>query len=178
MGGMVAQELRGAASRRDGARLTLSARARPLAGRTANGSSAFVRQRLAPLEAGKTMAELAPKLVARLIGPAADEAGIAHRAAQHGAACRQRPSAAAVRLLVTFDRRDALAPSRCPTLVLAGERDRNAPPAMMRAHGRAHPAAPSIACLPDVGHLAISKRRGVQRGAAAVPGTAIQRLTS
>jgi 3-oxoadipate enol-lactonase len=113
---------------------------------------AFVRQRLAPLEAGKTMAELAPKFVGSLIGPVADEAGIAI-ARRSVAQVPEKTFAAGVRLLVTFDRRDALANIEVPTLVVAGERDTNAAAAMMERMASRIPDAEYV-CLQDVGHLA------------------------
>ena len=41
--------------------------------------------------------------------------------------------------IVAFDRRAALPAIGVPTLCLAGEADRTAPPEVLRAHGRAHP---------------------------------------
>jgi 3-oxoadipate enol-lactonase len=150
-GGMVAQEF----AARYPARLrtlTLSGTSPAFGRPDGEWQQAFVRQRLAPLEQGKTMAELAPKMIASLVGPAADEQGIA--IARRSMA--QVPSAAfatGIKLIVTFDRRDALAKIAAPTLVIAGERDTNAPAAMMEKMAAKIPDAEYV-CLQDVGHLA------------------------
>lgn len=150
-GGMVAQEF----AARHGSRLrtlTLSGTSPAFGKPDGDWQQAFVRQRLAPLEAGKSMAELAPKMVGGLIGTAADEHGIAI-ARRSVAQVPAETFAAGVRLLVTFDRRDALAAINVPTLVIAGERDSNAAPAMMEKMAARIPDAEYV-CLQDVGHLA------------------------
>jgi 3-oxoadipate enol-lactonase len=150
-GGMVAQEF---AARHPSRLRTLTLSGTSPAFGKADGEwqRAFVRQRLAPLEAGKSMAELAPKFVGSLIGPAADEEGIA-LARRSVAQVPAETFAAGVRLLVTFDRRDALATIKVPTLVVAGERDTNAAATMMEKMAARIPGAEYV-CLQDVGHLA------------------------
>ncbi len=64
----------------------------------------FVADRLGPLDAGKTMADLAPKMVDRMIGPSADPAGRAH-AVEVMSAVPAETYRAAVRCLVGFDER-------------------------------------------------------------------------
>jgi pimeloyl-ACP methyl ester carboxylesterase len=56
-----------------------------------------------------------------------------------------------VRCLVNFDERGNLASIRVPVLCLAGELDRNAPPAMMARMASKIPGARYV-CLPGVGH--------------------------
>lgn len=150
-GGMVAQEFAARHSSRLRT-LTLSGTSPAFGRPDGEWQQAFVRQRLAPLEAGKSMAELAPKMVGTLIGPAADEAGIAI-ARRSVAQVPEATFAAGVRLLVTFDRRDALATIKVPTLVVAGERDTNAAATMMEKMAARIPDAEYV-CLQDVGHLA------------------------
>jgi 3-oxoadipate enol-lactonase len=150
-GGMVAQEfaVRYPSRLRT---LTLSGTSPAFGRPEGEWQQAFVRQRLAPLEQGKTMAELAPKMIASLVGPAAEEQGIA--IARRSMA--QVPSAAfatGIKLIVTFDRREALSKISVPTLVIAGERDSNAPAAMMEKMAAKIPDAEYV-CLQDVGHLA------------------------
>jgi pimeloyl-ACP methyl ester carboxylesterase len=55
--------------------------------------------------------------------------------------------------LVTFDRRDALTGISVPTLVLAGERDENAPADMMERMAAKIPGA-RFQVIPGAGHLA------------------------
>src|SRR5262249_8634575 len=60
---------------------------------------------------------------------------------------------AAVNCLVAFDERANLPRIGTPVLCLAGELDRNAPPAMMERMATKIPGARYV-CLPRVGHLA------------------------
>jgi pimeloyl-ACP methyl ester carboxylesterase len=111
----------------------------------------FVADRLGPLDAGKTMADLAPALVERMIGPSADAAGrelaIAVMSAVPLATYR-----AAVQCLVGFDERANLAAIAVPVLCLAGGKDPNAPPAGMERMATKIPGSRYI-CLGDAGHL-------------------------
>jgi 3-oxoadipate enol-lactonase len=150
-GGMVAQEF----ASRYPARLrtlTLSGTSPAFGRPDGDWQQEFVRQRLAPIEQGRTMAELAPKMIASLIGPAADEKAIA-LARRSMSQVPGAAFAAGIKMIVTFDRRDALAKIPVPTLVIAGERDANAPAAMMEKMAAKIPDAEYV-CLQDVGHLA------------------------
>ncbi len=111
----------------------------------------FVADRLGPLDAGRTMAEIAPDIVDQMVGPAPDPAGRA-LAIEVMAATSPQTYRAAVHCLVGFDERAAHGAIRVPVLCLAGEHDRNAPaPVMERMAGRI-PGATYV-CLPGVGHL-------------------------
>jgi 3-oxoadipate enol-lactonase len=111
----------------------------------------FVSERLTPLDMGRTLSELAPALVDRLVGPAADPAGralaVAAMSAVHPDTYR-----AAVRCLIGFDERANLPAIPIPVLCLAGQHDRSAPPEMMQRMADKIPGA-LYACLPGVGHL-------------------------
>jgi 3-oxoadipate enol-lactonase len=111
----------------------------------------FVADRLGPLDAGGTMATLAGDIVAAIVGPAPNPAGVtlAHAVM---ATTPDSTYRAAVHCLVTFDERANLANTRVPVLCLAGAHDRNAPPAMMERMAAKIPGARYV-CLPDVGHL-------------------------
>ncbi len=111
----------------------------------------FVADRLGPLDAGRTMADLAPKMVDRMIGPAADPAGCAH-AVEVMSAVPADTYRAAVRCLVGFDERANLAKIGVPVLCLAGEKDPNAPAAGVERMAGKIPGARYV-CLPGVGHL-------------------------
>jgi pimeloyl-ACP methyl ester carboxylesterase len=91
----------------------------------------FIAQRTAPLDAGKSMADLAQILVPQMVGPGSLPEGV--RLAEH---CMSLVPAStyrrALEAIVTFDRRAALPRIRVPTLVIAGEHDRNAPPSVMK----------------------------------------------
>jgi 3-oxoadipate enol-lactonase len=156
MGGMVAQEV--IARRPDLiCRLVLSGTS-PAFGRKPDGtvaevwSAKFVSDRQAPLDAGKTMADIAAVLVPQMVGPGALPAGAA--LAEH---CMTGVSAAtyrrALEALVTFDRQADLARIAVPTLLLAGGFDKSAPPSVMKAMAQAIVGS-QYAELPGIGHLA------------------------
>jgi 3-oxoadipate enol-lactonase len=111
----------------------------------------FVDDRLGPLDAGKTMADLAPAIADQVMRPSADASGRTLFVETMGA-ISERTYRAAVRCLVTFDERANLARIRVPVLCLAGEHDRNAPAAMMERMAAKIPAARYV-CLPGVGHM-------------------------
>jgi 3-oxoadipate enol-lactonase len=111
----------------------------------------FVADRLGPLDAGRTMADMAPGMVAAVSGPASDPAG-RKLAIDTIAATSERSYRAAVHCLVNFDERANLASIEIPVLCLAGEHDRLAPPAMMERMAARIPGARYV-CLKGVGHL-------------------------
>jgi len=150
MGGMIVQT---ALRRRpDGYAAAVLACTSPAFG-SADGAfqTKFVADRIGPLDAGKTMAELAPSMVDRMIGPAADPAGcvLAVEVMRTVPADTYR---AAVRCLVGFDERANLPKIAVPVLCLAGERDPNAPAAGVERMTGKIPGA-RYACLSGVGHL-------------------------
>jgi 3-oxoadipate enol-lactonase len=111
----------------------------------------FVQERLAPIEAGKSMAELAIDMVRSITGPGPDRAGMQLARKSVG----QVPTetfANGVRAIVTFDRRDVLPNIAVPTLVLAGALDTNAPATMMQKMALKIPTSQYV-CMPGVGHL-------------------------
>lgn len=98
----------------------------------------FVAERIAPLDAGQGMEQLAQLQVPQMVGPAALPEGV--RLAMH--CMGQVPAATyrrALECMVTFDRRANLPNILVPTLVLAGEQDQLAPPAMMKRMADAIP---------------------------------------
>jgi pimeloyl-ACP methyl ester carboxylesterase len=150
MGGMVAQT----ALRRmpDGYRAVVLSCTSPAFGNPAGDfQKKFVADRLAPLDAGATMAELAAAMVDGLMGPRPNPDGRAH-AVEIMAATPDLTYRAAVRCLVGFDERANLTRIRVPVLCLAGEHDRNAPPPVMERMAARIPGARYV-CLPGVGHL-------------------------
>lgn len=111
----------------------------------------FVADRLRPLESGKGMADLAAEIVDGIVGPAPDPQG-RDLAVECMGAVPAATYRAAVKCLVGFDERGNLAAIRTPVLCLAGELDRNAPPAMMERMAGRIPGARYV-CLPGLGHL-------------------------
>ena len=116
----------------------------------------FLQSRFAPLDAGRGMAGLAPGLVRGMVAPEATDAAIA--AAVTVMSRVPEPSyRAALCAIVSFNRQGNLANIRVPTLCLAGEHDKNAPPAVMQKMAAKIPGAQYV-CLPGVGHLANMER--------------------
>jgi pimeloyl-ACP methyl ester carboxylesterase len=130
MGGMVAQEV---VARRPElvSRLILCGTVPAFGDLDGQRQRDFVAERTAALDAGKSMAELAETLVPQMVGPASLPEGVrlATICMSHVPAATYRR---ALECLVTFDRRSNLANISVPTLLVAGEHDRNAPPAVMK----------------------------------------------
>jgi pimeloyl-ACP methyl ester carboxylesterase len=111
----------------------------------------FLAQRLAPLEAGKTMGDIADKLIPTMAAPGGDVAKL-HQAHQSMSAVPQSTYRAALHALVQFEQRTALPTITVPVLCLAAEHDRTAPPNVMARMSQKIPAA-RYACLAGAGHL-------------------------
>jgi pimeloyl-ACP methyl ester carboxylesterase len=113
---------------------------------------AFLRDRLGPLDAGGTMAEVAHRLVPSMVGECFAPEGAALAASIMS---RVPPATyrAALHALMGFDRRDALAGIGVPTLAIAGELDPAAPAAVMEKMAARIPGARYV-LLPRAGHLA------------------------
>jgi len=111
----------------------------------------FVADRLDPLQAGRSMGDLAGAIVDEIMGPKPDPAGRALAVAIM-AATPNETYAATIHCIVGFDERANLANITIPVLCLAAEHDRNAPPAMMQRMAGKIPAA-NYLCLAGVGHL-------------------------
>jgi 3-oxoadipate enol-lactonase len=135
MGGMVAQEV---VARRPGlvSRLVLCGTSASFGKPDGDWQRDFIAQRTAPLDAGRTMAQLAEQLVPQMVGPGSLPEGV--RLAQH-CMSQVNPSTyrRALEALVTFDRRANLGNIHVPTLLIAGEHDRNAPAAVMKKMSQA-----------------------------------------
>lgn len=111
----------------------------------------FVADRLAPLEAGRTMPDLAAGLVDAILGPSPDANGRALASAMMSATSPQTYRAA-VRCIAGFDEHANLGKISLPVLCLAAQHDRNAPAAMMERMA-AKIAGARYVCLPASGHL-------------------------
>lgn len=115
----------------------------------AGGSSDFTRQflaaRIGPLDQGKTMAEIAAKLIPTM-------GSNSKLAEQIMASVPPDTYRKAVHLLTTFDRRKELADIKVPTLLIAGSDDKTAPPSVMERMAQKIPGAEYV-LIPNCGHL-------------------------
>ena len=151
MGGMVAQEF--AATWPDRLRsLVLVATSAAFGRPDGDWQRDFLASRFGPLERGRSMADLAPEIVASLVGEAPDSTGVT-QAIRSMAEVPEATYRAALHCLLSFDRRDALAQIEVPTLLLAGERDQTAAVAVMEKMAARIPQARCLV-LPRAGHLA------------------------
>ncbi|MBI1204087.1 MAG: alpha/beta fold hydrolase [Rhodopseudomonas sp.] len=150
LGGMIAQTcLR---RRPDGYRAAVLSGTSPAFGNPSGDfQKKFVADRLAPLDAGQTMADMAGEVAQQLMGPNADPANRALLIEVMGS-ISPRTYRAAVQCLVNFDERGNLAAIRTPVLCLVGDLDRNAPPAMMEKMAGKIPAARYV-LLAGLGHM-------------------------
>jgi 3-oxoadipate enol-lactonase len=151
LGGMIAQETAARFPQRVSG-LVLFATSAAFGGKDDKFKNEFLARRLAPLDAGKTMPAIAEELTKGLFGPNPPEAARRRAIASMGAI----PSAsyrAALECIVHFNRTDDLARIACPTLVLAAEHDRLAPPKTMERMAARIPGA-TYRCIAGAGHLA------------------------
>jgi pimeloyl-ACP methyl ester carboxylesterase len=151
MGGMIAQEL---LARHAGAASALILACTTAAFGRPDGAwqVQFLKDRLAPLDAGLGMVGMAARLVPAMLGDRARPQADAI-AQQVMSAVPEATYRAALGAIAGFDRRQALARIAVPTLLLAGEQDRTAPAdVMQRMAGRIADA--EFASLPGVGHIA------------------------
>ena len=125
MGGMVALEL--AATRPELVRSLILCNTTPaFGGKDDTFKKQFVSARLAPLEAGKSMAEMAPDSVRTMCGPETDPADLEFMT-HLMAATPEAAYRTAIECLVTFDRRAALEDLNLPCLLIGGADDQAAP---------------------------------------------------
>ena len=119
------------------------------------GGTAFAKQfvdaRVKPLDEGKTMAEIAARLMPTMRGAMSDPTGLALAERIMG---RVPPATyrKAVQMLTTFDLREKLAQIAVPTLLLAGSDDKVAPASVMQRMAEKIPKAEFV-LLEGCGHL-------------------------
>jgi 3-oxoadipate enol-lactonase len=111
----------------------------------------FLDARLGPLDRGETLASLAAKLVADLVGDHADPDGI-ELACECMASIPEASYRAAMMSMLGFDLRKSLEQIRIPTLVVSGTKDKNAPAPMVKKMASFIPNATYVE-LEGVGHL-------------------------
>lgn len=162
IGGMIVQRLLAEAP--DAARAVVLAQTSAVFGaKDPAWAEAFIKVRLGPLDAGRSLQELAPEAIRALVGPGADPAGVA-RAEACLAAVPESTYRDMVLAMPGFDLREALARIAAPTLVLGGRLDRNAPPAGIERMAARIPGGRAVV-LEGVGHLAYAERPEAFNGA-------------
>ena len=119
------------------------------------GGSDFARQfiaaRIAPLDQGQSMADIAARVIPAMRGSRTEESGIA-LAQRVMAGVPPHTYRKAVHLLTTFDQRAGLAAIKVPTLLIAGSDDRVAPANVMQHMAARIPDAEFVR-LEGCGHL-------------------------
>ncbi len=152
MGGMVAQELLATRPAVPVHALVLACTSPAFGKPGGDWQARFLADRLAPLDAGLGMVAMAEQLVPGMVSTQA----VAEAQAQAMAVMSRVPEAtyrAALQAIVAFDRRGALPAIAVPTLCLAAEHDRTAPPEVMQRMAGKIPQA-QYRCLSGAGHIA------------------------
>ena len=151
LGGMLVQRLLAKAPHKARA-VVLAQTSAAFGSRDPAWQAEFLSARLGPLDAGHRMAALAETMVADMVGPGADPAGVAlaRDCLAHTPDSTYRDSVLALR---DFDCRDALGQIAVPALVLAGTLDTSAPTSGMERMAARIPGAQYVA-LEGAGHLA------------------------
>jgi pimeloyl-ACP methyl ester carboxylesterase len=149
MGGLIAQEAYARFPERITA-LALTFTSAAFVG-SSDFAAKFVSERLDPLDAGATMADLGKRVMPQMSGRKSI-AGAIERAQAIMAEIPPETYRAAVHLLTTFDRRANLPNIRVPTLMMAGTDDRTAPPSIMERMAAKVPNAEYV-LLEGCGHL-------------------------
>jgi pimeloyl-ACP methyl ester carboxylesterase len=111
----------------------------------------FIAARIAPLDAGKSMAEIAKDVMPAHRGRITDKDGLA-RAEQIMAGIPPATYRKAVQIITTFDRRADLPQIAVPALLVAGSDDLTAPAALMGSMAQKIPKAEFVV-LRGCGHL-------------------------
>jgi pimeloyl-ACP methyl ester carboxylesterase len=111
----------------------------------------FIAARIAPLDAGAGMAQIAARLMPAMRGSKSQPAGLA-QAERIMSGIPPATYRKAVQLLTTFDRREQLAGIRVPTLLIAGADDRTAPASVLERMAQKIPGAEYV-LLAGCGHL-------------------------
>ena len=150
MGGMVAQEVYARFPRLVKA-LVLGFTSAAFGATDSSFAQRFIAERLGPLDEGKTMADIAARLMPAMRGRISAPEGLVHAEKIMGGVPPETYRQA-VRLLTTFDRRQDLARITVPTLLVAGSDDKTAPPLLMERMAARIPGA-QLVVLEGCGHL-------------------------
>lgn len=150
MGGFVAQEAYARFPRSIRA-LVLGFTSPSFGGGSREFVAKFIAARIAPLDAGRSMGQIAAQLIPTMGGTQSRPEGLA-LAERIMSAVAPATYRKAVQLLTTFDRSAQLPEIRVPTLLIAGENDRTAPASVMQRMAQKVPGAEYV-LLQGCGHL-------------------------
>jgi len=131
--------------------LILIATTSAFGGRDDRFKEEFLQARLAPLNTGKPMSELANEFVPQIVGPIATPAVIAD-AVRSMSAVSPMTYRTIIACLTTFNRREDVGKLALKTCVIAGEFDQNAPPKTMQRMAEKMPNA-TFHLIKGAGHL-------------------------
>ncbi len=150
MGGMVAQQA--IAMSEDRFKSAILSATSPAFGKPdGDFQQNFIKARLKPLEDGITMEDLAKKQVPNMVGDEPNPRGL-DLAYTSMSKVSIETFTASIHCLVKFDRRDNLGSIKIPTLLIAGEKDTNAPAPMMEKMASKIPGS-TYMCMAGTGHL-------------------------
>ena len=150
MGGMIAQQTwRHARKHIHG--YVLSATSASFGKADGEWQQGFVRERVAPLDAGKTIPEYAPVMLRAMMAPGAQGPAV-DLVIDTVSQMREETFRAAVAAIVGFEGRDLLPTLDVPVLCIAGDQDSTAPAAVMqKMAGKI--AGAEFVNLPHTGHF-------------------------
>lgn len=150
MGGMIAQRV-WAYSRSRIHGYVLSATSAAFGKPDGDWQKEFVRQRVAPLDAGRSIADYAPEMLRTMMKPGAkgDAVELVIATVQR---MREETFRAAIAAIAEFDGRALLSSIDVPVLCLAGEHDATAPAAVMQKMAKKIAGA-EFQLMSDVGHF-------------------------
>lgn len=111
----------------------------------------FVRQRMAPLDAGKTIPEYTPLMLRSMMAPGAGGPAVDLLIATVGG-MREETFRAAISAIAGYEGRSLLATINVPTLCIAGEFDTTAPATVMQKMADKITGA-RFCCIAGVGHF-------------------------
>lgn len=150
IGGMVAQDFACRWPERT-ASLALIGTTPSFGGRDPSFAETFLKDRLAPLDRGQSMAEMAAESAPAICGPGAAPAVI-EAVAGPMAKVPEATWRAILKCLTTFNRRDDLGLMTMPACLIAGSEDRNAPARTMEKMATAMPDA-EYHLIEGAGHM-------------------------
>ena len=132
--------------------LILSSTSAAFGGRGGEWQKKFVADRVAPLDAGKTIPEYAPVMLKKMFGPGST-GGATDLVVQVISRMREETFRAAIEAVTWYEGRDVLSKMNIPVLCVAGEHDLSAAPPKVMEKMAGKIAASEFVCMPGVGHF-------------------------